>query len=194
MSTIPPPAPRFTVETTLDGTRVLIPARRNWVLVAFLSLWLCGWVAGETMAAGFLRETLSAEGALFASPFLLFWLLGWTVGGAVVISVLLWNLIGKEVVTLEHGVMTIAKRIGPLGLPKRYDLSHVRDARVAPPPVRSSRRHYRGSGWPGFGVALAGIAFDYGARTFHFGADLDEAEAKYLLDILHPRLPRASQR
>ena len=192
--TIAPPGPRFTVETTLDGTQVIIPARRSWFLMAFMSLWLCGWVVGETMAVGFLREAFTSEGGLFASPFLLVWLLGWTFGGGVVISVLLWNLMGREVITFEHGVMTVARRIGPIGLPKRYDLSHVRDARVAPPPRRSSRRQYRGAGWPGFGPMLAGIAFDYGVRTFHFGADLDEAEAKYLLDVLHSRLPRAAER
>ena len=192
--TIAPPGPRFRVETTLDGTRVVVPARRSLFLVGFLSLWLCGWAVGEVTAAGFLMSAFGSEGALIASPFLLFWLCGWTIGGAVVIGLLLWNLIGKEVVTLEHGVLTIAKQLGPVGLPKRYDLSHARDARVAPLPVRSGRRHYRGTGWPGFGAVLSGIAFDYGARTFHFGADLDEAEAKYLLDLLHPRLPRASER
>ena len=191
---VAPPGPRFRVETTLDGTRVVIPARRNLFVVAFLGVWLCGWAVGEVTAAGFLMSAFGSEGALIASPFLLFWLCGWTIGGAVVIGLLLWNLIGKEVVTLEHGVLTIAKQLGPVGLPKRYDLSHVRDARVAPPPVRSGRRQYRGTGWPGFGAVLSGIAFDYGARTFHFGADLDEAEAKYLLDLLHPRLPRASER
>jgi len=89
-----------------------------------------------------------------------------------------------------NGELTITRRVGPIGFPKRYDLSHVRNARVGPPPARTSR--YRRSTWPGSGAHSA-IAFDYGARTFHFGTDLDEAEAHYLLDLLHPRLPRADK-
>ena len=184
--TIAPPAPRFTVETTLDGMRVVIPAKRNLFVVAFMVVWLCGWAVGEVTVTGFLRELFSSEGGLVAAPFLLFWLCAWTLGGAAVIGFMLWKLVGREVITFEHGVMTVAKRIGPFSLPKRYDLAHVRDARVSPPPV--TRRRGRNAFTGGM------IAFDYGARTFRFGADLDEAEAKYLLDVLHPRLPRAAER
>ena len=98
-----------------------------------------GGGVGVLWGVGFLREAFTSEGGPFASPFLLVWLLGWTFGGGVVISVLLWNLIGREVITFEHGVMTVARRIGPLGLPKRYDLSHVRDARVVEAPVPGRR-------------------------------------------------------
>ena len=190
MTTVAPPGPRFSVETTFDGTRVVIPAKRNLFVVAFMAVWLCGWAFGEVTVVGFLGELFASEGGLVAAPFLLFWLCGWTLGGAAVITFLLWNLIGREVITFEHGTMIVAKRIGPLGLPRRYDLAHVRDARVSPPSVTSRRGRRRGQN-PFTGGK---IAFDYGARTFRFGTDLDEAEAKYLLDILHPRLPRASER
>lgn len=188
--TITPPGPRFAVETTLDGTRVVIPARRNWFLVLFLGFWLCGWLLGEVTAATMLLSVFTSGSGEIPSVFLLVWLGGWTVGGGFALFMWLWNLMGKEVIALERGELTVTRRVGPIGFPKRYDLAHVRNARVGPAPIRRSRRRYPGSSASGFNAA---IAFDYGARTFHFGTDLDEAEAHYLLDLLHPRLPRADK-
>lgn len=98
---VAPPGPRFNVETTLDGTRVTVPARRNWFLILFLA----------------------------------------------------------------------------------------RGTRVSAPPAQTDLRRRRA--WPSAGGTIT-ITFDYGARTFHFDTGLDEAEAHYLLDLLHPHLPRAA--
>jgi hypothetical protein len=38
------------------------------------------------------------------------------------------------------------------------------------------------------------IAFDYGARTFHFASGIDEAEAKQILQKIVTRYPRYSPR
>ena len=189
--TVVPPGPRFKVETTLDGTRVVIPARRNWFLVLFIGFWLCGWLFGEVTVAATLLAGLTSGSGEFPSLFLVAWLGAWTVGGGFAFFMWLWNVMGREVITLERGELVTSRQVGPIGLPKRYDLSHVRNARVAAAPTRSARSPYRGFGWPGFGGEHVAIAFDYGARTFHFGADLDEAEADYLLDLLDPWLPRA---
>src|SRR4051794_10570226 len=34
----------------IDGFRITIAARRNWSMIAFLGIWLCGWAVGELMA------------------------------------------------------------------------------------------------------------------------------------------------
>jgi len=55
----------------------------------------------------------------------------------------------------------------PLGRERRYALSDVKDLRCSPlAQLPRSRRS----------VGL--IAFDYGAKTIRFAADVDEAEAK----------------
>ena len=68
----------------------------------------------------------------------------------------------------------------------------MRNARVAQHPP-AHHAPYSGSSASGINPSHAAIAFDYGARTFHFGTDLDEAEAHYLLDSSTPRLPRADK-
>ncbi len=45
-----PQGPRYSLERMADGIQVLIPARKNWFVIIFLSFWLCVWAAGESTA------------------------------------------------------------------------------------------------------------------------------------------------
>jgi hypothetical protein len=41
-----------------------------------------------------------------------------------------------------------------------------------------------------WGMSGGLIAFDYGAQTFRFGAGVDEAEAKHILEKITARFPQ----
>jgi tetrahydromethanopterin S-methyltransferase subunit E len=74
--------------------------------------------------------------------------------------------------------------IGGFGFDKEYDLVQMRDLRVAhlgvnPFDISSSLQLW--------GVGGGVIAFDYGARTYRFGAGLDEAEAKQIVTAIKQR-------
>jgi hypothetical protein len=45
---VPLQGPRFTLEHTADGIRASVPSRKNWFVIIFLGIWLCGWFAGES--------------------------------------------------------------------------------------------------------------------------------------------------
>jgi hypothetical protein len=47
---VPLKGPRYTLEHTADGIRAIVPSRKNWFVIVFLSIWLCGWFAGESSA------------------------------------------------------------------------------------------------------------------------------------------------
>ena len=101
---------RYTVESSPDGLRASIPARRNWFVILFLCAWLGGWFFGEVSAA---KELLNPKEHT-ASGFLSFWLLGWTLGGAFCLGTILWQLAGREVLVASSS--SLVYRIELFGL------------------------------------------------------------------------------
>jgi hypothetical protein len=182
---IPPSSPRFTTEAVPGGIRAVIPSRQNWFVILFLCAWLVGWAFGEIHAAQELLNPTENSPRLFLSA----WLAGWTLGGAFALSAVLWQLGGKEVITVD--LTTFEHRIEAFGIgkSKRYALAEIKNVRVAEyTPGGSSNQ----AAWipPLMGPGHGPLAFDYGARTFRVGPALEEAEAKLLLEQLTPRLPR----
>src|ERR671925_2414666 len=116
-----------TTQRSADGLEITIPARRNFVLVAFLGAWLVGWSVGEFFA---FRELIAGKTDAPAI-FLAGWLVMWTIGGATAAYVWLWMLTGKEVVRLRYPALVIKRDLLGFGPAKEFDLSHTRNLRVA---------------------------------------------------------------
>lgn len=83
---------RIAIRRTEDGLGIHIPPARRLGIVAFLSLWLCGWAAGLFFAVG----ELFRGGIGIPDLFLLFWIVPWTLGGLGVLWVVAWQLFGVE--------------------------------------------------------------------------------------------------
>src|SRR5262249_39556618 len=97
--TVVPAAMPTTLRSTLtrlgSGVEVSIPARSNWLAVAFNAVWLCGWADGEAIGIrALLRPPPEAESASFA--FIGIWLLFWTGAGLWVMFLLAWFIGGSE--------------------------------------------------------------------------------------------------
>lgn len=176
MKTEPLAPGRARFEDRGSALRVVIPARRHLLMVLFLGVWIAGWFAGESSA---LQHLLRGPGLV--SGFLLFWLIGWTIGGAFAGFALLWMLFGREIITLDGQSLSIRREILGVGRVRRYDLAEVKNLRLAPIP--DPPQAPRGQ-WVG-GL----IAFDYGAKTIHFCAGVDEAEARTIAERLAQRNP-----
>jgi len=172
---------RSSVEQTSAGLRIVIPSRANWFVVLFLCIWLCGWAFGEFFAAWALFGISSAKSPQQGPPnlLLLFWLVAWTFGGAAVVYGLVWNAVGREIVTLDGATLSLRREPLPFPARKEFDWSAVGNLRVSP--VGFSR--YDWFQPPSSGV----VAFDYSARTFRFGVGLDEAEGEMLVDAIAAR-------
>ena len=115
---------------------------------------------------------------------MLTWLGVWTVGGVFAIYAWLWQMMGKEIITVQGHSFTTRRNIGEFGFDKEYDLVQMRDVRVGhlgvnPFDVSSSLQLW--------GVGGGAIAFEHGARTYRFGAGLDEAEAKQIVTAIKQR-------
>ena len=182
---VQPAAARLTIEDLGDRTRIVLPSRKHWFVLAFLSVWLMGWACGEVSA---LSAVLSGRGFGDGTAFLLVWLVGWTVGGTIAISTWVWQLAGRETFDVTGDSLTVWKSVFGLRFPARvYAAEHVHDLRtpvqeVSPFPVWGRRTWVWGTG-PG------AIAFDYGARTFQIASGADEAEARLIVAAITQRYP-----
>lgn len=176
-----PSVSRVIVTETPRGLRIVIPYSRSWFVIGFLGLWICAWAVAEVMVpAQFLQGKIPQE----AQSLMFAWLAVWTVGGLLAIYALLWQVMGKEIVTIQGQTLTTRRDIGGFGFDKVYDLSQMRNLRVEPVgfnPLDVS------SALQLWGVGGGVIAFDCGTRTSRFGAGLDEAEAQQVVAVLKKR-------
>ncbi len=182
---IDPNVPRFQIEQTIEGIRIAIPSRRNIFVLAFLSLWLCLWFSGETMA---ISQLTAADATSGPDLFLYFWLIAWTLGGGFALITLLWQLVGKEIVTIGNGALVYRVQIFGIGLDRSYAQTHITGMRTVEY-VTSYFSNQSAIKPPFFGAVTGPIAFDYGARTMRILPSMDEAEARILLSKLKQQMP-----
>ena len=92
----------------------------------FLTAWLGGWALGEVGAA---RE-LFGGGGNTPVEFLGFWLLGWTIGGAVALASVVWQLAGREVITVNPALLTYRMEAFGIGHSRSFRASEVNSLRA----------------------------------------------------------------
>jgi len=116
---------RATIIEDFDYIEIIIPAKKNWLLILFLGFWIGGWLFGEITVNGTLVNIRSGSLDFFT----ILWLCGWTLGGAVVIRTLIWSLFGKEIITVDRGTITIDKKGAIFYKAKTYELNEAKHFR-----------------------------------------------------------------
>jgi len=167
----------FHCESVNGGVRIRIPTPRNWLVLIVLPFWLCGWAFGVGAIIWRLADIFRSGGA--PDALLYVWLGGWTLVGLFGGILLLWFLFGVEVIEVLGPTLTIAQSIGPLARKKTFDITQIKDLRLAP--LDCDSPNAMGSfALKGYGL----IAFDYGTGTHRFGAVSDEREALQVIQLL----------
>jgi hypothetical protein len=131
-------------ERTMEGLEVRLRPRGvgRFVTAAFLSVWLCGWTAGEGFALymlyGMARAALTGEpmrgtpssmaAALAIGGFLLLWVSLWTLGGIMAFRELLRSVWAEDRIVMRSDRVAIARRLGPFL--KRYEIPRERIRRA----------------------------------------------------------------
>jgi hypothetical protein len=183
---IKPYSARHTTEDLGTTLQITIPSQKQWFQIIFLCVWLTGWLVGEITVSGAL---LIGNPSGPPVPFLLVWLLGWTLGGAYSLYMLSWLLFGKEIIAVSAQSLITKRVVLGLGFPKEYSAEYVRALRIsATANAQSMSSWTRTNAF--YGMSGGWIAFDYGAKTIHFGAGIDEAEAKQILAEIGRRFPQ----
>lgn len=177
---------RVSITADLAATMIAIRSPKYGFALPFTIFWLGAWTIGGSFAGATLWNKGGIAGS--ADLFLLFWLGAWALGWVSVAGCILWSIAGREVLRLESQVVTKRIAAGPLARSWRYDPLLIKEVRKVQP--RAGNRESAMMGLP-FGE-YGSVAFDYGARTIHFGSTLESAEADLVINTICKSLgPRA---
>lgn len=193
MPVVNPSAARYHSKNLGDALEITIPVHRRWYLILFLSVWLIFWTAAELGVGGAMLAgsvgvfTGSIDAAdLGGGLFMLIWLTFWTAGGALAIYALVWQIKGREKVTVNGEGLIIRYEIGHWGRSKTYLKKHLLNLRVSPESLTCNNMR---SGLRFWGIGGGVIAFDYGAKTIRLGSSVEEAEGSMILAEIQQHYP-----
>ena len=120
------------------------------------------------------------------------WIIPWTFGGAVGILGFLYKIKGKECLRIDPKAINYIRDYVVFKQAKVFDIASVSNVRVYSNEEASSRikRSAIKEIFEFWGLTGGSIAFDYGSSTQRFGVDIDEAEAKHLIETLQLKMKR----
>ena len=174
-----PDSGRARITDNFDKVEIVIPGKKNYFILLFFSFWMVGWFFGETSVTSTIGNGSGPD------LFLMVWLAGWTLGGIFVVSTILFMLLGKEVIEAGQGTISIRNRALFFLSPKVYDLNEVKHVRAAEEfSMYNSFQFGRRQRGVFSNFNSGTVKFDYGLKTVKFGNDLDEAEARHIIERL----------
>lgn len=177
---------RAKVHDNLDELIIEVPSKKNWLIIAFMTFWLCGWLLGELTVISILTGSYFESDTGTSSAFLIIWLIGWTIGGFFAIRSYRWMIIGKELITFTKTELHVQKRGLLFSNPKSYDIKEVKYFIVNPNQAHALYGSLQTLNWLN-PQTHGSFKFDYGLKTIQFAQGLDEAEAKYLLSKIESK-------
>lgn len=197
------PPPRHTVEQFDNATRVVLPSKKNIFRIIWFCIWLTVWsyiiislivyvlapmlIVFSGLAENVVSQQTDYSAVYFFVAFAVLFGLAFFALGSIVTYSLLWQIFGQEIIEIDSQVMSVSRKIFAWKKASEYSSESVNDLRVSIPqqaffaPMRSLQYLLGQNGI---------IAFDYGAKIFRFGLEIDEAEAKQIISALKPHLPQ----
>ena len=151
-------------------TQIVISARKNYFLIVVWSLFLVVWSLGEILIIWLL---VKGPDRSLGFPSV------WTLFGALFLWSLAEVLIGKEIIEASPAKMRIQNTVGRFSTSKDYPSNQIENLRLntKPPffPFKTTTDSILGKRM---------LAFDIGEDTVQFARGINEAEAKYILEVL----------
>ncbi len=181
---VSPEEPKFRLTTNVEGLQAIVPPKRSWFVIPFLTIWLCGWAFGEFQVIGQLLNPSDKTSIGFLS----LWLTGWTLGGIFALGTVLWQVAGREVITVNSSFLVHRVEALGLGRTRIYAADKIKALR-ATDYASGDFQNQQAMAPPFFGPGIGPVAFDYGAKTIRLAPSIDEAEAKVLVRELARGLP-----
>ncbi|WP_067141259.1 hypothetical protein [Oceanivirga salmonicida] len=137
---------------------------------------MISWVFG-----GFLKLIFFNGGIdLFDKVFVLVKLISDIMLVLFILGILNWILFGYELIIVENGNLKVSKKMWFLNLKKEYKIREIKDISVVKNfPSRAAYYNIYT-----ITSKFGRIKFDYGMKTIKFAIDIDEAEAKMILEKL----------
>jgi hypothetical protein len=179
--------PRIKVTNRADSVWIDIKSRRDpWPMIFFPAWWI-GW----TVIGGAVTVGLVSGSAGEASVFVLLWLVLWVVAWVLVGAAWIWTLWGHEVVIADAAGLTIWHEVRGRRFRRRdFGASRISGLRAAG--YFGSMQYWGNRSWTGtlewMGLSGGTIAFEVAGKTQRLGIQLEEWEARGLVERLAPVL------
>lgn len=162
------------IRETPDSVICILPKRANIVAVIFLALWTMGYLF--ILAISIYGQIVDHRitGALN------FALVIFGLAALLAIQMILWNIKGCEIISLDAQSLEIRKTGLLFALPRKYETSLIGTFEVN---MKSKRKMGAFYGFTG-----STIQFTYWEQTKGFGQSLTEQQAKQIIQALNARL------
>lgn len=183
MAVIDPTKGRAKITHTETSTKIELPVKKSAPHLIFLFICFWVWLMGETAALNSLWNRGYLEPISFYS---IVFLILWTTVGVLVALALVWILVGAEVITCSASRLNIAMKIHDLGVDKEYEVQSISNLRYLTFQYNFNFRRGRPP-WQAWNLSGGQIAFDYELKTIRFGINLEESEARYIVEQLRIR-------
>jgi len=170
---------RISVEKDRSGLSITIKTYKNWFLVFFLPIWLTGWTVGGIAAIHALVRGPDRN------PFLVVWLCGWFAGEILVTLNWLWNVFGREVVSVRAGAFVHRREVWGYGLERSYPVQGVSNLRASGDFGPQNR--WGNNAFSQMSGGTIAVDTEYG-DTYRFGINLEERDAVAVARELAPYL------
>lgn len=154
--------------TSDTGSKLIIPIpnRKQGIRFPILIYWLMGWTFGELATV----NEINHQGLNSSDDLFLAWTILWTAGGVGALLDLLWQLWGRQTLSIDRDFLTHRHSLLGLSWAKRYEMTRIHHIRTV------SRPEQRGYGRI--------ITFDYDGNPVQLGPNIDEMEAKQIVTII----------
>ncbi|MCW2310273.1 hypothetical protein [Rhodobium gokarnense] len=192
MKTVDPRRGRARINESSGALEITIPARKRVLyIVSYAPMVLISMVLGGVLISYAVASVTNLPDTLGPLLAVFVFALAWLLISSLPVFTLLWMFWGREVVVFNGDGMTHRRCLFGLGTDRRYDLVHMRRLRVVREiaPGWGMRSGPFTSTGQMIGISGGSLAFDYGMKTPHFGAALDDAEAAHIREEICKRAP-----
>jgi hypothetical protein len=171
---VAPPLSGSRIEDLGESLNVRFRPRREWGVLIFLAFWLTFWTFGGISAF----SQLSQAASWGERAFLLVWLCAWVFGECLATVVILWQLFGREVLTVTPHDLVVSRNIARFVHAKRYDaalVQEVKAARVTGGEDEKPRKDFS-------------LEISYDGKTVRVGEGMGEREAEFVAATVMTRI------
>jgi len=179
---------RVVIKTDFNYCQLVIPTKKDFAARFLSGLASLFFLAGIIAISAY---SFSPKQSTGADNFTIVWIIGGTIVWALMTRVFLWNIIGREIITVDNGFMTIDRSWILLSKPQTYELKSVKNLRTDfdddsyEENKWNNNSLFYNTGKLSILIKLGGtFLFDYNGQTIKFGDSVDKDDADLVLKKL----------
>jgi hypothetical protein len=186
---------RIAIREEPGAVHIVIPAKKDWLLIGFVILWLGG---GSFGIVQFIMQMIAdhAPAAMYISLAVV-----WSLLDVIFIVSAVFTLTGSEEAMLRDGMLTLSKKALGIGRTKRYQVANITSLHAeAKRSVRNPKDTDRRLRLDSLGLSGGSVKLGYEGKINAFGIRLEKNEAQLIVDalrskgVLSPKQPLRSSR